>query len=240
MDSVSRQSFTGNWGKGMGGADATNCYVKAPSQYRNQGCAIINDQAATFGAPFNAQGGGVIATAWDAAGIRAYSWPRGKVPADLTARADLNETGWGLPYARFEFGDECAPSHFHDHQIIFDLTLCGDWAGATFAQACADISGDCEGYISNPANVQEAFWLVNYVDVWQDEALAVKHTVEPRDKANLIPVESLPSQERNMEKGMEARDLEHSTDAALVSPIDRSNGRFFGPPHRQRRGPVVR
>ena len=170
MAGVNTSSFTGSWNPGIGGGDADDCYVKSSKEYDNQGCGITDDNAASFGAPFNAQSGGVVATVWDEEGIRAYSWPRGRVPADLAARKAPDEAGWGLPYARFEFGTECEGSHFHDHQIIFDLTLCGDWAGGTFAAQCPDKGGSCDDFIQHAANMQEAYWVVNYVDVYQDSA----------------------------------------------------------------------
>ena len=46
-----------------------------------------------------------------------------------------DESAWGLPYARFDFGSSCDAFHFHDHQIIFDLTLCGDCVTATLELA---------------------------------------------------------------------------------------------------------
>lgn len=99
MADVDRDSFSGDWGKGIGGVDATDCYVKAASQFTNEGCAIVSDKSASFGAPFNAQGGGVVATVWDEDGIRAYSWPRQSLPSDIAARSGLNESSWGVPYA---------------------------------------------------------------------------------------------------------------------------------------------
>lgn len=166
MAKVDPASFTGSWGKGSAGQAATDCYVQASGQYGNQGCPIINPSPSSYGSPFNDHKGGVIATVWDDAGIRSYSWPAGSLPPDVAARLAPNEKSWGLPYARFDFGGECDASHFHDHQLIFDLTLCGDWAGAAFSQQCSGKAANCDVYIADAANVQEAYWLVNHVDVW--------------------------------------------------------------------------
>ena len=172
MAGVDRMTFTGHWAKGIGGEDATDCYIKAPSESENQGCGVIDDNEASFGAPFNTQRGGVVATVWDVDGIRAYSWPRGHLPVDVATRSPPNESSWGVPYARFEFGKDCDAAHFHDQQLIFDLTLCGDWAGSTFAEVCPSEGGSCDAFIADPANMQEAYWRVNYVDVWQDAVQA--------------------------------------------------------------------
>jgi len=39
---------------------------------------------------------------------------------------------WGMPDARFML-DVCNfPAFFDPHKIIFDTTLCGDWAGSAY------------------------------------------------------------------------------------------------------------
>ena len=56
-------------------------------------------------------------------------------------------------------------------QVIFDLTLCGDWAGNTFHSQCAHTGAtSCDTYISDPSNMREAYWTVNHVDVWEEKA----------------------------------------------------------------------
>jgi hypothetical protein len=174
MGQVSNASFSGTWGKNKDGQPSTDCFVGDPKQYANAGCAIIDDDAASIGAPFNAHGGGVVATVWDKSGIRTYRWARGEVPSAVAMRSRPNEADWGVPYARFDFGSDCDASHFHSHQIVFDLTLCGDWAGGTFASQCADLARgqSCEAFVSQGANMAEAYWKVKYVDVWEEDAAA--------------------------------------------------------------------
>ena len=55
------------------------------------------------------------------------------------------------------------------HQVIFDLTLCGDWAGGVFTSMCSDVAGgdSCNAYVSKAANMQQAYWVINYVDIWE-------------------------------------------------------------------------
>ena len=155
----------------------SNCDVNAAGQGRNQGCGIQNPGQPSAGSKMNGVGGGTIATLWDATGIKSWFFPRGSVvPADIAARtiSRPGEAAWGKPYAAFGFGkDTCPATHFHDHQIIFDLTFCGDWAGAVFAGECAAKAGtgDCSAFVkNNPAAMQEAYWRVGYVDVYQDSA----------------------------------------------------------------------
>ena len=69
--------------------------------------------------------------------IRTYYFPRNEVPRDLLDRAP-NPDSWGLPYSRYLIGpqSDCSSSHFRDHQIVFDTTFCGDWAGIYIARHC--------------------------------------------------------------------------------------------------------
>ena len=129
---------TGTPGVGSNGQPAENCDVDAPGQYSNQGCSVGNTAAGglSYGAPFNAQRGGTVAHLWDPTdGVSAWFWPRGTVPPDVAARMAPDPKAWGEPYALFPFSAATCDgaAHFHDHQLIFDLTFCGDWAGADFA-----------------------------------------------------------------------------------------------------------
>ena len=160
MAGVDKSTFTGH-------RTTEDCDVHDPLQPANAGCSI-RDDAVSIGAPFNARKGGVIATVWDYWGVRAYSWHRGQVPDDVSARWAPDEARWGKPYARFDFGSACDASHFRDHQMIFDLTLCGGWAGPTFSKECPQTGGSCEDFVGAAKNMQEASWLVNYVDVYED------------------------------------------------------------------------
>lgn len=97
--------------------------------------------------------------------IRAFYFPRNSVPSDLTGHTP-NPDSWGLPYARFQIGDNCPSSHFVDHNIIFDNTFCGDWAGAVFNSQCAT-STSCTDFVKwNPSEFRDAYWLINYVEVY--------------------------------------------------------------------------
>lgn len=77
---------------------------------------------------------------------------------------------WGLPYAYFELGGNCSPSHFSDHQIIINLTFCGDWAGSVFDQRCGSVAkgADCRSFVANnPSLLAESYFLIEYVKVFR-------------------------------------------------------------------------
>lgn len=72
----------------------------------------------------------------------------------------------GTPVAYFPSTSTCnIPSHFGPNNIIFDLTLCGDWAGAVYSQdGCP---GACIDYVNNnPSAFVNAYWTVNAVRVY--------------------------------------------------------------------------
>jgi len=139
---------------------STNCDAAATG---NSGCGILDPEPKSYGAPFNQNKGGVIATLWDDSGVRIYRFTRDSVPADITSQAP-NPGSWPAPQA-FWSSSKCGGQFFKDLSIVFDTTLCGDWAGATFNQDTG-LGGTCAQYVSDPAHFNDAFWLVNYVKVF--------------------------------------------------------------------------
>jgi len=132
----------------------------------NQGCGIQTGSG-TYGASFNSHQGGVFAMEWTQNYIQTFYWPRNSIPADVAKTP--NPAGWGKPYAYFQFGNNCPASHFQNHQIVIDLTFCGDWAGAVFGNDCPG-KGSCNDYVkNNPAAFKEAYWVFHYVNVFKNQ-----------------------------------------------------------------------
>jgi len=132
----------------------------------NTGCGIKTGTG-SYGASFNSHQGGVYAMEWTADFIQTWYWPRGSVPADITNNSPTpNPAGWGKPYAYFQEGGSCPNSHFQKHQMVIDLTFCGDWAGAVFGSDCPG-KGSCNDYVkNNPAAFKEAFWTIHFIKVF--------------------------------------------------------------------------
>lgn len=132
----------------------------------NTGCGIKDGSTKSYGKQFNAQGGGVFATLWNDDGIQVWFFPRGNIPGDLKAQVP-NPSNWGKPRAFFRNSGGCSnmDSYFGDQTIVFDTTLCGDWAGATYS--AGGCPGTCAQRVTNPSNFNEAYWEVNYVRVFQ-------------------------------------------------------------------------
>jgi hypothetical protein len=109
---------------------STNCYVYAPNQSSNQGCAQHNPLAHSYGWGLNGAGGGVYAMEWNSDFIKVWWFPRGSIPSDVFS-ANPEPLNWGLPAARFS-GNCNINSKFQSHRIIFNITFCGDWANGTW------------------------------------------------------------------------------------------------------------
>jgi hypothetical protein len=137
----------------------------ASSSANNDGCAFIDSDARSFGEGFNQNGGGVYAHLWDSTGIKAWHFARNEVPQDITDSAP-DPTSWGTP-AAFWSAQSCdMASHFYDHVLTFDTTLCGDWAGSVYSSfGCP---GTCAEAVADPSNFDNAQWKINYVAVYDN------------------------------------------------------------------------
>ncbi|KAF7320786.1 GH16 domain-containing protein [Mycena chlorophos] len=127
----------------------------------NSGCGITDSSANTFGQAFNVINGGVTAHLVDDTGIKIWRFQRGSIPADITAKNPQPDT-WGLPAAFFSTTTCDVKSHFVDHNLVFDTTICGDLAGALFPGG----PSACSAAVQDPSNYQFATWRVSYIDVY--------------------------------------------------------------------------
>jgi len=154
----------------------TNC---AALQTGNQGCGMRASQTNSFGAAFNNNGGGVFTMLWDNSGITVWFFSRQNIPSDITAGAPVPDN-WGTPSAIWP-ASSCNPfQFFQNHGVVFDTTLCGDWAGSVWTatgipgqeQSCAQRTGvsTCEAYArNNGAALAEAYWEVKSVQIYQSK-----------------------------------------------------------------------
>lgn len=71
-------------------------------------------------------------------------------------------------------GNTCnIDEHFKNHNIVFDTTFCGDWAGKVWGSnaECSALAPTCDEYVGkNPGAFASAYWLVNSVKVYQQGA----------------------------------------------------------------------
>lgn len=154
----------------LGKAQTLNCNNKAPNQADNAGCGIISQDKSSFGAGFNAIGGGVYATEWNSTAISIWFWPRKSIPSDISS-GNPNPASWPAPMSLFT-GSCDIDRNFKDLQIVFDTTFCGVWAGKDWGNStCSSKASTCEVYVGqNPEAFKDAYWLVKSVKVYQKNA----------------------------------------------------------------------
>ena len=155
---VSQNAQTGTF-------DTMNCDVNAAGQATNAGCGGYTQANASYGDGVNSLGGGVFAVDWTAEAIRVYQFPRPDIPADILAGTP-NPALWGTPAFDFSGPNANIPAHFNNHQIVFDTTFCGDWAGNTFSQCgCA---GTCTDFVANhPTAFKDVYWGIKNLSVYK-------------------------------------------------------------------------
>lgn len=136
----------------------------------NQGCGTAFSQTSSYGNGFNnIHGGYYVMQKTESQGIKVWFWSRDDpgVPTAVSLGLDtiLPSQSWGLPNAAFP-PDSCDyTSHFNAHQMVFDLTFCGDWAGALFSSSCGP--GSCSAFVdNNPAAFAEAYWEINSLRIY--------------------------------------------------------------------------
>ena len=123
------------------------------------GCGRESNIATSYGTAFNANGGGVYASLWTSSAIKVWYFAARDVPANIRNN-NPDPNSWGTPIANFagcnfdeKFGSmnivstcplakENGKLTWHE---IFDITFCGDWAGAVWgSSSCAGSNPSCE------------------------------------------------------------------------------------------------
>ena len=142
----------------------------------DDGCGSTTADTRNFGAGFNANGGGVYAMEWTSLAISVWFFVRSSIPEDI-ASGNPNPSGWGAPTAEFS-GSGCdIDQHFMKHNIVFDTTFCGQWAGKIWSEdkTCSALGTTCDGYVgATPAAFAQAYWMINSVKVYQAPTAAGK------------------------------------------------------------------
>lgn len=133
------EAFTGN-------VLGTTC---ESSNGNNAGCAIQDADATSFGHGFNMAYGGVFAHLWDSTGIAIWHFTRAEIPADITAGSPDPST-WPSPSALFSSSSCDIASHFYEHTLVLNTDICGDWAGADYANS--GCPGTCAEAVANGTN----------------------------------------------------------------------------------------
>ncbi|GAA5964920.1 hypothetical protein JCM3765_004109 [Sporobolomyces pararoseus] len=157
----------------------TNCSALATE---NQGCSTRDGSTKSYGAPFNAQGGGVFMVKWDFNGVALYSYPRNSIPSDILAGTpDPEGTKWGTPTALLSNANCSIFDNFSEMKIVLNTNICGSWAGGVWnddlsyagspgSPANKTRTKTCEQYIlSGGYNaLKEAYWIINSIKIYNE------------------------------------------------------------------------
>ncbi|KAJ3570796.1 hypothetical protein NP233_g4172 [Leucocoprinus birnbaumii] len=126
----------------------------------NAGCGVKFPTANSYGPAFNNNGGGWYAVERAPAGIKVWFWPRHSttVPAGVkNGGSSVNTDNWGTPTANFPNTSCDISQHFAAHNIIINLTFCGDWAGSVYSQS--GCPSTCDDYVNNnPGAFSKAYF----------------------------------------------------------------------------------
>ncbi|KAG7094982.1 hypothetical protein E1B28_005779 [Marasmius oreades] len=142
-----------------------NCDVAATG---NSGCGVRFNDGNSYGPALNNVGGGWYAMERTNSAIKIWFWPRnsGSVPSQVRDGAtSINTDTWGTPVANFPSTSCPISSKFGPHNIVINLTFCGDWAGAVYGNSGCPSS--CVDFVNNnPSAFTNAFfdfaWLKTY------------------------------------------------------------------------------
>ncbi|KAJ5466616.1 hypothetical protein N7539_009572 [Penicillium diatomitis] len=134
----------------------------------NAGCAVMGDSS-TYGADFNARGGGVYALEIRDAGIRIWVFHRDSMPLDIANGQSPNPSSWGPPLADFPSTNCNIKSHFRNLNIIVNIDLCGEYAAmASHYTQMSGCPGSCAEFVAtNPSNFNNAYWEFRSIRVYQ-------------------------------------------------------------------------
>ncbi|KIM28269.1 glycoside hydrolase family 16 protein [Serendipita vermifera MAFF 305830] len=159
-----------------------NCTLISPGNYTgivgsttcdhdymsNTGCGIVDPSIASFGEMFNAKGGGVYAMKWDSYSIDVWFFYRTAIPNDILTGLP-NPGTWPLPSASLS-GLGCPiDTYFRNHMLIFDTTLCGDWAGTSYE--AAGCPGTCAERVADPSSFVNATWSINSIKIYNQTVI---------------------------------------------------------------------
>ncbi|XP_006458818.1 hypothetical protein AGABI2DRAFT_213201 [Agaricus bisporus var. bisporus H97] len=132
------------------------------------GCITTYDDEASYGTAFAAKGGGAFVTEFSNNGISMWFFERPNVPDSLkNNESSIDTSTLGIPMGHYPSTGCDIGEFFGKQNLIFDITLCGDFAGAPtyFSLTC---TGQCyQDYVMGDGSVYgDAYFEVDYVRVF--------------------------------------------------------------------------
>ncbi|WRT65338.1 uncharacterized protein IL334_002281 [Kwoniella shivajii] len=155
-----------------GTVNDTSCYYEDND---NSGCAITDTNYKSYGSEFATAGGGVFVTELSTEGISIWFFTRSNIPSAISnANTSIDTSNLGTPSA-FYSSTGCDISKFFGSQsLVFDITLCGDWAGQSSilsSTGCSALTGTntCyTTYVLDSSNYDTAYFEINSLKVYSN------------------------------------------------------------------------
>ncbi|OJA14187.1 hypothetical protein AZE42_06505 [Rhizopogon vesiculosus] len=144
---------------------STNCSYAANE---DQGCIVTDPSTASYGAGFASAGGGAFVTEVASTGINIWFFERSQIPSTLSGNASTIDTStFGIPVANWPSTGCNIEQFFEPQNLIFDITLCGDWADGV-AWNTSTCTGVCynDWVMGNGTDYDNAYFEVGYVRVF--------------------------------------------------------------------------
>ncbi|KAF9005480.1 glycoside hydrolase family 16 protein [Cyathus striatus] len=134
----------------------------------NQGCTTTDPRDESYGEMLASNGGGVWITEFAQSGISVWFFPRSQVPSSVSSNSSTIDTSsFGTPVGNWPSTGCDMGTYFGPQNLLFTITLCGDFAGSSsfFPQTC---TGFCyEDYVvGNGSNYGTAYFEVGSVRVF--------------------------------------------------------------------------
>jgi hypothetical protein len=148
-----------------GSSSGNNCDAAATG---NAGCGVKMDNSESYGPTFNGLGGGWFAMERTNDFIKVWFWPRSsnRVPTDVrNGESTVDTANWGIPQAVFPSTSCPIRTKFGPHNIVINLTFCGDWAGAAYGSSRCPST--CVDYVNNnPWAFRDAYFDFTWLKVY--------------------------------------------------------------------------
>jgi len=145
--------------------NSTDC---SSQDNENAGCSVMDPNDSSYGAKFAAAQGGVFITEFAESGISVWFFNRSSIPTSISSNSSsFSISDLGTPVANWPTAGCDIDTYFQPQNLIFDITLCGDAAGATavFAQTCSGICYD-DYVVGNGSVYNNAYFDIASVRVY--------------------------------------------------------------------------
>ncbi|VDC05540.1 unnamed protein product [Peniophora sp. CBMAI 1063] len=135
----------------------------------NAGCNVELTPADNYGPTFNSNGGGFYAMERTDTMISVWFWSRDsdEIPNDVFNGLDtVDPTTWGTPAALFPNNQCNIEESFGAHNIVINLTFCGDLAGSQYGQS--GCPSTCNDFVkNNPEAFSDAMFQIMWAKVYE-------------------------------------------------------------------------